>query len=196
MRRRSAMLRALLVCGLAVLVPSCAGTQDRTTAVPRTVPKQAAPDVEARKHLAAGSYQQAIDDYAAELRRRPQDRELLRRYVDSLAEINALADRDLENEAYAAAGKGYLILLTNFPRFSAFAPTLAFDQGRLKERLARCRDALSTRGFKEYRQGDLDAAIATWQSLLAIDPGNEQIKAILDTARLQRSNLREGASSR
>jgi cytochrome c-type biogenesis protein CcmH/NrfG len=46
-------------------------------------------------------------------------------------------------------------------------------------------------GFQEYRKGNLNKAIALWQSLLVIDPNNKDIKETVRTATLQQKNLQE-----
>ena len=46
-------------------------------------------------------------------------------------------------------------------------------------------------GFQEYRKGNLDKSIVLWQSLLAIDPHNKDIKEAVRTATQQQKNLQE-----
>jgi cytochrome c-type biogenesis protein CcmH/NrfG len=42
----------------------------------------------------------------------------------------------------------------------------------------------------EYRKGNLKGAISVWESLLAFDPDNEQIKKAIETARAQLQQIK------
>ena len=191
----AAALAAALALGL--LPAGCAGP-GLWAARPRSPARGAAPAPgagaatalsSARAHMAAGAYQEAIDDYAAERQRQPRDQALLKQYVGSVEAIKRSADEAYDRSDFAPAGRDYELLRRNFPRFAGFASALSFDRAQLESRLARCRKALASGGFQEYRQGNLDQAIALWQGLLAIDPDNAEIKAALGTATRQRQNL-------
>ena len=146
--------------------------------------------------MAAGAYQLAIDDYQTERRSRPGDQALAEEYVKSLEDMKAAADRASDKYDFASAGKTYDVLLTNYSSFDGLVRALSFDAGHLNERLSRCKKSLSTLGFQEYRKGNLSEAIALWQSLLAIDPDNADIKGAVRTAKLQQKNLQERAAGR
>lgn len=52
-----------------------------------------------------------------------------------------------------------------------------------------CSDRLSERALKQYRQGNLPAAISLWKNILEYEPGNASVKKALDTATTQLKNL-------
>jgi hypothetical protein len=117
-------------------------------------------------------------------------------YVKSLEVIKTVADKAFDKEDFALAGKTYDVLRKNYSRFNGFAQTLSFDKAHLNTRLSHCKRSLSTQGFQEYRKGNLGGAIVLWQSLLAIDPDNADIKGAVRTAMLQKKNIQESGGGR
>ncbi|MCK7476805.1 MAG: tetratricopeptide repeat protein [Candidatus Moduliflexus flocculans] len=65
---------------------------------------------------------------------------------------------------------------------------------RLVEVINVCRQGLTNSGLAEYRKGNLEKAIEIWDSLLAFDPGNAEIKKAVETAKAQLEKLRESGS--
>jgi tetratricopeptide (TPR) repeat protein len=173
---------------------SCGGVKDRPS--PQSPDQAPAKATSAKQHMAAGEYQNAINDYSAEYRSRPQDQALVKEYVKSLEAIKAVADNAFDKEDFASAGKTYDILRKNYSHFNAFVQKLSFDKAHLNTKLSHCRKSLSTQGFQEYRKGNLGGAIVLWQSLLAFDPDNADIKGAVRTAMLQKKNMQESGAGR
>lgn len=146
---------------------------------------------EPRQTKTVDSHPRTIDDYKTEYARDPKNGALVKEYVKSLEDLKADADRALEEEDYSSAGKDYKILLKNYPSFKGFAHMLSFDRGKLNAKLSVCKEALSKKGFQEYRQGNINQAIILWQGYLSIDPHNADIKKALNTAKLQQKNLQK-----
>lgn len=169
---------------LLLILPACAQMKTGPT------PQQSS--VQEPRHIkAAGNHLKTIDDYKVEYARDPQNKALVKEYVKSLEAIKAGADQALEREDFSSAGKGYTVLHKNFKDFTGFAHMLSFDRAKLNAKLAVCKDALSKKGFQEYRQGNLNQAILLWQDYLTIDPHNTDIKNALNTAKLQKKNLQQ-----
>jgi len=145
----------------------------------------------AEKHRVAGEYQQAIDIYQEAYQRQPDDQTLVKAYVKSIEKIISAADKAFDQQDFASAGKTYDILLKNHAHFKGFQKQRSFNRTLLDEKLDYCQKALYQQGFQEYRNGNIDEAIAIWQDLLTIDPDNKDIQEALKTARLQQKNLRE-----
>lgn len=145
----------------------------------------------AKEHMEAGECQKAIDVYNVEYRKHPHDQALVREYVKSIENITSAADKALDKEDFASAGRNYDVLLKNYAYFKGFEKKLSFNSTHLNEKLCYCKKALFKQGFQEYRKGNLSGAIALWQDLLAIDPQNTDIKESLRTAKLQQKNLQE-----
>jgi tetratricopeptide (TPR) repeat protein len=144
--------------------------------------------------MEAGEYQKAIDIYSAECRKQPQDPPLMKEYAKSLNGIKSTADKALEKSNFASAGRMYYVLQNNYAKFNDVDRMLSFNSAYLNTKLSYCKKSLSVQGFQEYRKGNLNKAISLWESLLAIDPNNEDIKVTVKTAKQQQKNLKEKSS--
>ncbi|MGO9136062.1 MAG: hypothetical protein ACLP9S_12330 [Syntrophales bacterium] len=183
-----------LVLTLLLIVQSCATVKSWISPKSSVEPPTESPvqtQTHAKKFMDAGEYQKAIDAYNVEYRKRPQVPSLVKEYVKSLEDIKSTADKELEEEDFASAGRNYNVLLKNYSRFKNFDKKLSFNRTYLNTKLSHCKQSLSKQGFQEYRKGNLSGAIALWQSLLAIDPRNKEIKEALRIAKLQQKNLQE-----
>ncbi len=144
-----------------------------------------------KQYVRTGEYQMAIDFYKAEYEKHPQDRLLVKGYVNIVEMIKTAADRASDRCDLASAGQTYNVLLKNYPDFKTFDHMLSFDRAQLNSRLAYCETALSKKGLQAYREGDLSEAISLWQESLVIDPNNTDVKKALNTAKIQQKNLRQ-----
>jgi tetratricopeptide (TPR) repeat protein len=191
-----------LVLTLLLIVQSCAAMkswispkspdQTPTKSAVETSPKSPIQtQTHAKRLMDAGEYQKAIDAYNVEYRKQPQDPSLVKEYVKSLDDIKSTADKALDEQDFASAGKNYNVLLKNYPRFKFFDKRLSFNRTYLNTKISHCKQSLSKQGFQEYRKGNLSTAIALWRSLLAIDPHNKEIKEALRIAKLQQKNLQK-----
>jgi len=145
----------------------------------------------AKEHMEASEYQKAIDIYNVEYQKHPHDLSLAREYVKSIENIASAANKALDKEGFASAGRNYDVLLKNYAHFKGFDKDLSFNSVYLNEKLCYCKKAIFKQGFQEYRKGNLSEAIELWQDLLVIDPQNTDIKKALRTATLQQKNLQE-----
>ena len=198
--------RSILLVFIGVLLPivmSCAEMKSwispkssvQTSAPVKDYPQTSSQTSEqanqAKKLIEAGEYQKAIDVYNVEYQKHPHDLSLAREYVKSIENIASAADKALDKEDFASAGRNYDVLLKNYAHFKGFDKELSFNSIYLNEKLSYCKKAIFKQGFQEYRKGNLSEAIALWQDLLVIDPQNTDIKKALSTATLQQKNLQE-----
>lgn len=146
---------------------------------------------QARKHLAAESYEKAIDSFKARYQEYPDDSYLLARFISILERMNHLAQDALSKENFAFAGKVYYALSKNYKDFEKFQKSLSFSNISLDEELKNCRLQLTRKGLEQYRKGNLAEAIAIWKSLLEFDPDNQEIKKAIDTANVQLKKLKK-----
>ncbi|WP_054032778.1 hypothetical protein [Desulfatitalea tepidiphila] len=145
----------------------------------------------ARREMDAGRYQKALDLYDMAQRSAPQDRQVLQDYTVSVEKIRSVARQAMDQQDFVSAGRIYHVLLKNHSNFHRLDGTLSFDAADLDENLANCKKCIAKQGFEAYRNGELDEAIALWEALLEIDPGNTEIKDALRIARMQHKNLQE-----
>lgn len=178
--------RCFAILLLLLVFPACA--QMKSGPAPQDSVQEAG---HIKRTVASGDHQKIINDYKADYAKNPHDQVLVKEYVKSLEEIKVVADRALEREDYASAGKTYKVLLKNYPDFKGFAHMLSFDKTKLNTKVTNCKTSLSKKGFQEYREGNLREAISLWQDYLAIDPNNADIKKAVNTAKLQQKNLQQ-----
>ncbi len=145
----------------------------------------AAVDGEARQEMKVGEYAKAIELYATALKELPGDVDLAARSQKAVGEVKAIGDVALAGKDYAQAGRVHALLLKELGRFEALGPGPGFSRQDLAKALAASRDGLTKAGLEAYRKGDLAAAIAAWESLLAFDPDNAEIRKAVETARVQ-----------
>lgn len=200
---------ALILCIAALLLglQSCAVTgrpaspESPVQAPPPAGPAPRVPDraqavEQARKHAEAGEYRKSINLYGEAHRSQPHDESLAKEFAQCLEAIRSAADERLEKGDIAAAGGLYYILQHDYQKFADIERALSFDYAYLNAKLDFCRHALTRQGFEEYRQGNLEKAIALWQGLLAIDPQNNDMKEAVRTATQQKKNLEEKGEHR
>ena len=200
--RKSKLL--VLILMLLPIVQSCAEMKSRISqksSVKASAPvknslqtinhKSAQPDDLAKEHIKVGDWQKAIDVYNVEYRKHPHDQALVREYVNFIENIKSAADQALDKEDLASAGRKYDVLLKNYAHFKGFDKKLSFNSTHINEKLLYCKQGLFKKGFQEYRQDNLSAAIALWQDLFAMDPQNADIRELLRTAKLQQKNLQK-----
>ena len=200
--RKSKLL--VLILMLLPIVQSCAEMKSRISpksSVKASAPvknslltinhKSAQPDDLAKEHIKVGDWQKAIDVYNVEYRKHPHNQALVREYVNFIENIKSTADQALDKEDLASAGRKYDVLLKNYAHFKGFDKKLSFNSTHINEKLHYCKQGLFKKGFQEYRQDNLSAAIALWQDLFAMDPQNADIRELLRTAKLQQKNLQK-----
>ena len=200
--RKSKLL--VLILMLLPIVQSCAEMKSLVT--PKSSVKTPAPAKDssktsiqtsaqaanlAKEHMEAGKCQKAIDVYNVEYRKHPNDQALVGEYVKSIENIKSAADKALDKEDFASAGRKYDVLLKNYAHIKGFEEKLSFKSTHLNEKLNYCKKALFKQGIQEYRKENLSGAIALWLDLVVIDPQNADIQKLLRTAKLQQKNLQE-----
>lgn len=145
---------------------------------------------EARREMKAGNFGKAVGLYGAALKDQPGEKSAKADYASAILEIKAAGDEALARRDYAAAGRIHRLLLDNLGFFEGLegigkAAAASLKKDRLVEAVKICRQGLTNNGLAEYRKGDLEKAIEIWDSLLAFDPGNAEIKKAVKTARAQ-----------
>ncbi len=145
---------------------------------------------EARREMKAGNFGKAVGLYRAALKDQPGEKSARAEYASAILEIKAAGERALAERDYAAAGRIHGLLLDNLGSFEGLegigkAAAASLRKDRLFEAIKVCRQGLTNSGLAEYRKGNLEKAIEIWDSLLAFDPANAEIKKAVETARAQ-----------
>lgn len=140
-------------------------------------------------YVAKGDYKGALDLHRNAAEKYPGDEALEKGYLSTVEDIKKAADQSFEKGDFGQSGRAYHLLLKNVPL--GIAAGLSFTKKGLTERLDECREALSHQALGQYRSGNIDHAISLWKSILSFDPGNKNVKKLIDTATIQLKNLKQ-----
>jgi len=140
-------------------------------------------------YVAKGEFKSALDLHRMAAEKYPGDETLEKGYLSTVEDIKKAADQSFEKGDFGQSGRAYHILLKNVPL--GIASGLSFTKKGLTERVDECREALSQQALSQYRSGNIDHAISLWKSILSFDPGNKNVKKLIDTATIQLKNLKQ-----
>jgi len=142
-------------------------------------------DVQVQRDLRNGAFAKALKLRSDALKGNPRDASLAAKYRETVIAIKAHGDKALAAKDFARAGAANALLLRNVATFKAMRPPVGITPDALKNTVSVCRENLTKAGLEEYRKGNLAKAIAIWESLLAFDPNNAEIKKAVTTAKTQ-----------
>ena len=142
-------------------------------------------------YLKAGEFQKAIDIYKEIYQKYPQDPTVRSGYIRTLQTIKNNGDRAFERGDFAVAGSVYEALLKHVSSVTHLNGSCSFNRDGLTAKIRTCKKNLFENGLEQYRSGNLDQAISIWKGILAFDPGNQEIKRVVDMATLQLENLQK-----
>ncbi len=148
-------------------------------------------DNTAAQAMKAANFAKAIEIFRAALKEYPADAELAAKYGATVRGIKAIGDKAFAAKNFSRAGSVNSLLLKNYTSFERLKPPVGFTRDSLREAVSACRESLTKTGLKEYRNGELAKAIATWEGLLAFDPDNAEIRKAVTTARTQLNALKK-----
>ncbi len=145
------------------------------------------------KALETVDYPRALEVYRVLLSEYPSDAVVRGKCAAAAREVWNAGNKALRAKDYARAGATHALLLRSYASFERLGPELGFTRADLAKTVADCRNKLTTTGLAEYRKGNAAKAVAIWQSLLAFDPDNAEVKKALETAKIQ---MREAEKKR
>jgi len=140
--------------------------------------------------LKVRKYEQASNLLLEALKENPGEASLKKQAERLLTELKSSGDQSLTDRDFAQAGRYYGLAKKIWPKFKASTGGLTFKLEDLKAAIRICSQQLTNQGMLEYRKGNLKGAISVWESLLAFDPDNDQIKKAIETARAQLQQIK------
>jgi tetratricopeptide (TPR) repeat protein len=146
---------------------------------------------EVQQAFRAKRFQKIITTYRNLYAQYPRNRLVLKDYVKALKEMQSIGEKATAMKDYVVACKSYTVLVKNYSYFERFSQQLPFDRESLQERIRECKSLLFTKGLDEYRNGHLQDAISTWQSLLVFVPDDKDTKQALETAVVQMKRIQQ-----
>jgi tetratricopeptide (TPR) repeat protein len=142
-------------------------------------------------HLKAGEFQRAINLSKDTYQKYPRDPGVRSDYIQTLETIKINGDRAFEKGDFALAGSVYELLLKHVSSVARLNGSSPLNKEGLTAKIKTCVKNLFESGLGKYRSGNLDQAISIWKAILAFDPGNEEVKRVVDRAALQLKNLQK-----
>ncbi|MGO8991516.1 MAG: tetratricopeptide repeat protein [bacterium] len=142
-------------------------------------------------YLKAGEFQRAINLSKDTYQKYPRNPGVRSDYIQTLERIKINGDRAFEKGDFALAGSVYELLLKHVPSVARLNGSSPLNKEDLSAKIKTCVKSLFESGLRQYRFGNLDQAISIWKGILAFDPGNEEVKRVVDRAALQLKNLQK-----
>jgi tetratricopeptide (TPR) repeat protein len=142
-------------------------------------------------YLKAGDFQRAIDLWKEIHQKYPRDLSVRSEYIQTLETVKSNGDRAFERGDFALAGSVYELLLKHLSSVARLNGSSPLNSEGLTAKIKTCKKNLFENGLKKYRSGNLEQAISIWKAILVFDPGNEEVKRVVDRAAFQLKNLQK-----
>ncbi len=188
--RSAAVCLALIA---ALLLPSCSWlgrSPEIASHTPAATPADKAYAAGAAA-LREGNHERALDQFALSWQENQENPALSRDFAAALEALKRSGDEAFRQEITDDAGKKWTAALRYVGHPALKGRALSFSRADLKGNVDRLSTALMEKGLKEYRMGNLDAAIAIWRSILSYDPGNVEASKSIRTTTTQLENLKK-----
>lgn len=189
MRRAHILLAA---AALAAALPACTHRGAAPPPAGKPSPQTAADAIyaEGAAYLLAGKPDRALELFAEAWKSSPGHAGVLQDYGEALAALRKGADDAYRNGRYDEAGRSWTELMRHMGHPAARGQA-AFTKAEIQGRIDRLTAMLLERAIVDYRQGNLEGAIASWKAILSYDPHHKEAAQSVKTAAKQLENLRK-----
>ena len=182
--RRALRVGAVVI---ACVVTACSPSAGRREPPAKPVEPAA---VDVNSYIAKGNYAAALDILSARYDKDRGNAEARDAFSRTLQEVRSKGDDAFARGQYEKAGVTYRLLLKHLSGDNGIARNLPFSSGYLSGRIEKCAKTLTDSGLARYGAGDLENAIRIWNSVLAFDPDNVDVKRAVETATVQLKTLK------
>ncbi len=141
--------------------------------------------------LREGNYERALELFGQSWKDDPDNPVVSRDFALALEGLKKSGDEAARQDDVENAGKRWAVALRNLGHPAVKGKPLSFSRAELKGNLDRLSASLMEKGLKEYRMGNLEAAIGIWRSIVAYDPANADAAKAIRTATTQLENLKK-----
>ncbi len=182
-----------LAAVLALLAPACSSVRrppelaHHTPAVSPAEKAYAAGAV----CLRDGNYERALDLFGQSWKDGPDNPAVSRDFAAALEGLKKSGDEAARQDLSEDAGKRWAAVLRNLGHPAVKGKALSFSRADVRGNLDHLSTSLMEKGLKEYRMGNLEAAIEIWRSIVAYDPGNAEAAKAIRTTSTQLENLKK-----
>lgn len=187
-------LAALALAAIAALLATACSTVGRPPELAHHTPAVSSAEkayAAGALSLREGSYERALDLFGQSWKESPDNPVVSRDFAAALEGLKKSGDEAARQDLPEDAGKRWAGVLRNLGNPAVKGKALSFSRADVKGSLDRLSTSLMEKGLKEYRMGNLEAAIAIWRSIVAYDPGNAEAAKAIRTASTQLENLKK-----
>ena len=186
---RSGPFHGLLAAGLPPLaLAGCQSVLVKTTPGGAKAEKAHAAGAAA---LREGNPEKAIESFAEAWRAFPGYEPVAGDFPVALARLKKSGDDAYRQGNYEEAGRKWAAAARHLGHPAVRDNPPDFSRADLKAAMDKASAALMEKGLVEYRQGNLEAAVAAWKSILAYDPSHAEAAKSIRTASTQIENLKK-----
>lgn len=140
--------------------------------------------------LRGGGHERALQLFSAAWKESPGHPGVAAEFDGALLALKKNGDAAYAQGKWEDAGKRWMGTLRYIPHPAANRRTYPFTRSDVQSQVDRLTANLSAKALVDYRAGRIEAAIDTWKTILAYDPGNEEAAKSLKTAAVQLEKLK------
>lgn len=137
------------------------------------------------------NYERALEMFAAAWNESPGHPGVARDFPEALIALKNRGDESFRQGRMEEAGRRWTAALRYISHPAEKSKPPPFSKADLAAGIDRASAALMEKGLVEYRKGDLEAAIASWKSILAFNPAHAEAARSVQTATTQLENLKK-----
>ncbi|HEX9190700.1 MAG TPA: hypothetical protein VF847_01295 [Candidatus Deferrimicrobiaceae bacterium] len=141
--------------------------------------------------LQEGGLERALELFSVAWKEKPGHPGVSQEFDGALLALKKNGDAAYEQGKLEDAGKRWMGTLRYMNHPAAKPKEYPFTRADVQGRIDRLTAGLMERGLLEYRKGNIQAAIASWKTVLAYDPGNAEATKSIRTATTQLENLKK-----
>jgi tetratricopeptide (TPR) repeat protein len=138
-----------------------------------------------------GKFDRALELFTAGWKEMPGHPGVEENFPTALEGLKKSGDEAQRQGRAEEAGKRWTAAMRFLSHPALKGRSLSFSKTDLKGSIDKLSENLLERGLADYRQGRLEAAIATWRQILAYDPAHEEANKSVKTATTQLENLKK-----
>jgi thioredoxin-like negative regulator of GroEL len=141
--------------------------------------------------LQEGGHERALELFSAAWQEKPGHAGVAREFDGALLALKKNGDAAYAQGKREDAGKRWMGTLRFITHPAANSRDYPFTRSEVRAKVDQLSASLLEKALLQYREGNIQAAIADWKTILAYDPANEEAVKSLNTATTQLEQLKK-----
>ncbi|GAB4238475.1 MAG: hypothetical protein OHK0028_16050 [Deltaproteobacteria bacterium] len=141
--------------------------------------------------LREGGQEAALQKFSDAWKESPGHPGVAKEFDGVLLALKKNGDAAFSQGKWEDAGKRWMATLRFLPHPAANPRNYPFTRAELQTGIEKMTASLTDKALVDYRAGRIEAAISTWKTILAYDPGNVEASKSLKTASTQLEKLKK-----